>query len=115
MATCAGKPVAAAKSVLLEAWRDRKAWKTEQRRVAKEVQTLEGEITRLEAEQVRLHALLGEAAASPEDRRTNGQRLKELEDQLTARLAAWEAAGQRLAALDGQETPAASEADMKEN
>ena len=114
-AESAGKPVAAAKSVRLEAWRDRKAWKTEQRRAAKEVQALEGDISRLEAEQIRLHARLGEAAATPEDRRTNGQRLKELEDQLTARLAAWEAAGKRLAALDGQETSAANEADMKGN
>ncbi len=89
------KQVDAAKAARVEAMRDRKALKADLRRAEKEVAALEKEISDLEAEQSVLHGRLAAADTSMEDRAAAGRKLKELEDALAAKLAAWETTGQR--------------------
>ena len=90
-----GKTVDEAKAARAEALRDRKVIKNELRRAEREVAALEKEIEALEAEQFDLHDKLA-ASGTPEDvRAAAGRRLREVEDVLSAREAAWGTAGQR--------------------
>ncbi len=85
----------AAKAARTEALRDRKVLKNELRRVEREVETLEKEIPALESEQSALHAQLCAVETEAEERGVAGRRLKEIEEVLVKRLAAWEEAGRR--------------------
>lgn len=88
-----------AKAARVEAMRDRKAIKADLRKVEKELAVLEREIADLETEQGRLHEKLAGPDTPLEERVAAGRRLKELEDLLGGRMAAWEAAGVRRDAL----------------
>ena len=94
-APAADKPLDEAKAARIEAMRDRKALKADLRRVEKELAALESGIAALENEQSTLHERIAASETIPEDRATAGRRLKEIEEMLTAQLAAWEAAGRR--------------------
>ena len=91
----AGKPMDEAKAARVEALRDRKALKADLRRAEKEIAALEAEIARAEEDQAALHERLAAPETSLEDRASAGRRLKEIEDALAAKLAAWESAGNR--------------------
>jgi len=91
----ADKPLDEAKAARVEALRDRKALKADLRRAEKEVAALEAEIAKAEDEQSALHERLAAPETSLEDRASAGRRLKEIEDALAAKLAAWESAGNR--------------------
>ncbi len=88
-----------AKAARVEAMRDRKAVKADLRKVEKELAVLEREIADLETEQGRLHEKLAGPDTPLEERVAAGRRLKELEDLLGGRMAAWESAGVRRDAL----------------
>lgn len=96
------KPLDEAKAARVEAMRDRKALKAELRRAEKEVAALEGEIAALENEQSILHERIAATDAALEDRATAGRRLKEIEDELSVKLTAWETAGSRRDELAAQ-------------
>ena len=101
-APAADKPLDEAKAARIEAMRDRKALKADLRRVEKELAALESGIAALENEQSILHERIAASETVPEDRATAGRRLKEIEEMLTAQLAAWEAAGRRRDELAAQ-------------
>ena len=97
-----GKTVDEAKAARAEAHRDRKVLKNELRRVEREVEALEKDIPVLEREQSALHERLA-ALETPEDERAAaGRRLKEVEEALRTKLAAWEVAGSRRDELSKQ-------------
>ena len=100
--TTADKPLDEAKAARIEAMRDRKALKTDLRRVEKELAALESGIASLENEQSILHERIAATETAPEDRASAGRRLKEIEEALAAQLAAWEAAGRRRDELAAQ-------------
>ena len=92
-----GKPnsrsVSADKAAQVEAYQDRKAMKSELRRIEKALADLESRIAELESNQNRLHQILAKADTSMEARALAGRELKGIEDQLVEVLADWEAAG----------------------
>ena len=100
--TAADKPLDEAKAARIEAMRDRKALKADLRRAEKEVAALERDVAALESEQSILHERLAASETALEDRASAGRRLKEIEDALSAKLAAWEAAGSRRDELAAQ-------------
>ncbi len=85
----------AAKAARAEAFRDRKMLKNELRRMEREVEKLEKEIPALEREQSALYERLAAVGTPEEDRAATGRKLKDVEDDLRAKLAEWEDAGQR--------------------
>jgi ATP-binding cassette subfamily F protein 3 len=89
------KPADEAKAARAEALRDRKVLKNELRRAEREVAALEKEIPALEAQESTLQGILSAAETPAEERAAAGRKLKETEDLLRAKLAAWEAAGSR--------------------
>ena len=96
------KNVDEGKAARAEAFRDRKVLKNELRRVERDVAALEKEIPVLEQEQSTLYQQLASAEYPADDRAEAGRRLAEIEADLRAKLAAWEAAGSRRDELAGQ-------------
>jgi ATP-binding cassette, subfamily F, member 3 len=93
--TASSRPLNADKAARTEAMRDRKALKSELRKVEKALYNLEKKISSMEIEQSTLHEQLASAETSQEDRASAGRKLKEIEDQLTEILSEWESSGSR--------------------
>ena len=72
------------------------------RRAEKEVAALEADIPLLERAQAALYEQLAAAATPESDRVEAGRKLKEIEDSLRLKIAAWETAGNRRDELAGQ-------------
>jgi hypothetical protein len=89
----AEKSVDAAKAARAEALRDRKTLKNELRREERKVEALEKEIEVLEAEQYLLHDQLASEDTLEDIRASAGRRLREVEEALARKEAAWETAG----------------------
>jgi len=96
------RPLNADKAARTEAMRDRKALKSEFRKVEKALFNLEKTISALECEQSTLHEQLAAPETTAEGRAFSGRRLKEVEDKLHNTLTEWEAAGSRQDELKSQ-------------
>jgi chromosome segregation ATPase len=89
------QPQDEAKAARVEAMRDRKVLKNELRRLERELEQIEKEIPVLEREQSVFYERLAAVDTPAEERAEAGRRLKEVEDALRAKIAAWEVAGAR--------------------
>jgi len=89
------KPLNTDKAARTEAMRDRKALKSEFRKIEKALFNMEKTISTLESEQSSLHEQLAAPETTAEDRAFAGRRLKEVEDKLHNTLVEWESAGSR--------------------
>ena len=97
-----GKTVDEAKAARAEAHRDRKVLKNELRRGVREVEALEKEIPGFEREHAILHERVAVLETAEDERAPAGRRLKEVEEALRTKLAAWEVAGSRRDELSKQ-------------
>ncbi len=98
----AERPLDGVKAARVEAMRDRKVLKNELRRLERELEQIEMEIPVLEQEQSAFHERLAAAEIPAEERAEAGRRLKDLEDALRTKIAAWEVAGSRRDQLAAQ-------------
>jgi len=96
------RPLNADKAARTEAIRDRKALKSEFRKIEKALYNLEKTISILESEQSSLHEQLAATETAAENRASAGRRLKEVQDELHKTLADWESAGSRRDELKSQ-------------